>query len=293
MATQGGILAAMLTPFDAKGALASGDIPALVDYILGTGVDGLYAGGSSGECVLQSVEERAEVLRVLADYARNKCKLVAHVGSAATGDAVELAALADSLGYDAVSAIPPFYYPHDADSITAYYKAIADAADLPVIIYNIPALTGVDLGMSGLLALLQDHRITGVKFTSTDLFQFWRLRQAAPDKEFYFGTDEMFLAACATGADGGIGSTYNLIGDVYVGIKEAISTGDMDKARRLQAKSNELVVALLQTGVLPGLKHALNRLGVPVGSCRKPFRPSSNDSLKKLDAWMDTNLGDK
>lgn len=285
-----GIYAAMLTPFQKDESISVAGIGPLVDYILSTGVDGLYAGGSSGECILQSRDERELLLTELAHYAKDKCTLIAHVGAASTADAVALAKVAGQQHYDAVSAIPPYYYPHSAESIQDYYKAIVDAAGLPLIIYNIPALTGVDLGTQGLLKLMSDDRITGVKFTATDLFQFWQLRQAAPDKSFYFGTDEMFLAASATGADGGIGSTYNLIGDVYVGISDAVAAGDIDKARQLQAKSNELVQLLLGTGVLPGLKHALNRLGVPVGPCRRPFSPPTTESLGLLDRWLEQNL---
>lgn len=285
-----GILAAMLTPFSNNNEVDPDRLGPLVDYILSNGVDGLYAGGSTGECILQSTSERSLLLTELANYARGKCTLVAHVGSAATDDAVKLAKVAAQSGYDAVSAIPPYYYPHSMDSINDYYKAIVDAAGLPLIIYNIPVLTGVDLGTQGLLKLLEDERIIGVKFTATDLYQFWNLRQAASGKAFFFGTDEMFLAASATGADGGIGSTYNLIGNVYAGIARAVAQGDLATARELQARSNTLVNVLLKTGVIPGLKYAMNRLGVPLGQCRAPFKAPSAQSLKQLDAWMDENL---
>ena len=101
----------------------------------------------------------------------------------------------------------------------------------------------------------------------------------------------MFLGAAAIGADGGIGSTYNLIGDVYVGIHEAIEAGDIDTARRLQAKSCTLVEILIETGVMPGLKYALRRQGVPVGPCRRPFSLPVPAALARLDRWMDENLG--
>lgn len=290
MTINGGILAAMLTPFEQNGEICTAAVPALVDYILSTGVDGLYAGGSSGECILQSTEERATLLESLAGCAKGRCTLIAHVGSASTDTATTLGRLAGELGYDGVSAIPPFYYPHDSQSIVNYYKSIASASGLPLIIYNIPALTGVDLGTSGLMQLLKDDRIIGIKFTATDLFQYWQLRSAAPDKQFFFGTDEMFLSAAATGTDGGIGSTYNLIGDVYVGIMSAIKNGDLATARELQYKSNELVDVLKQTGVLPGLKYALTKLGVPVGQCREPFQPPTPESLVLLDNWMERHM---
>jgi len=148
----------------------------------------------------------------------------------------------------------------------------------------------VELGTRRLLELLADDRIAGVKFTASDLFQFWKLRTAAPGKSFFFGTDEMFLAASATGTDGGIGITYNLIGNVYRGISDAVARGDLDAARTLQARSSSLVKGLLKTGVLPSLKYAMNRLGIPVGQCRAPFHAPDAQSLQRLDAWMDEHL---
>jgi len=290
MGTNSGIYSAMLTPFNADHSISIAGIPALVDYSLMNGLDGLYVGGSSGESILQSAQERALVLTEVAAYAKTRCKLIAHVGAPSTRDAVSLARLAGQQGYNSVSAIPPIYYPYDFESISDYYKSIVDAAGVPLIIYNLPALTGVDLGTDGLLKLLEDDSICGVKYTAQNLFQFWQLRQAAPDKDFFFGTDEMFLGASAMGADGGIGSTYNLIGDVYVGISKAVAAGDLDGARLLQNKANELVALLLTTGVLPGLKHALNYLGVPVGPCRRPFRPAPEAALAQLEAWMCDNL---
>jgi len=289
MTVSGSIFAALLTPFDDNGNISAQRIPALVDFILAQGVHGLYAGGSTGEGILQSREERALHLTSLAEYARGKCTLIAHVGAAATGDAVALAATAKAAGYDAVSAVPPYYYKHAFDDISAYYFAIAEATDLPLIIYNVPALTGTDLSTQKLLDLMRDPRIAGAKFTSPDLFQFQQLRASAPSKKFYFGTDEMFLGAAAIGSDGGIGSTYNLIGDVYLGIEAAVQAGDIEKARRLQAKANELIAILLKTGVMPGLKHALNAMGISVGPCRAPFSPPDADSLRRLDSWLADN----
>ena len=290
MSIPGSIFAAMLTPMRDDGSVAPERIRALVDFILSRGVEGLYAGGSTGECVLLGRDERAELLSALASEAGGRCSLVAHVGAASTGDAVALARLAGRAGYDAVSAIPPYYYKFSFQEIADYYAAIADAAGLPLIVYNIPSLTGVDLGTDQLLELLRDPRVGGIKFTDKNVFQFSRLRQAVPGKRFYFGTDEMFICAAAAGTDGGIGSTYNLIGDVYVGIRAAVEEGDIATARALQTKANDLIEILIQTGVVPGLKHAMNRLGVPVGGCRRPFRPPPPDALRKLEAWMDDNL---
>jgi N-acetylneuraminate lyase len=289
MDISGSIFAATLTPMRADGSIAPEGVAPLTDFILSKGVHGLYVSGSTGESVLQSRAERAEIITATAEHARGKCTLIAHVGAASTGDAIALAEVAKEQGYDAVSAVPPYYYKHNFADIADYYRAIADASGLPLIIYNIPALSGTDLSTDKLLELMEDDRIAGVKFTAQDLFQFGELRKAAPHKKFYFGTDEMFIGAAAIGTDGGIGSTYNLIGDVYLAVEQAIAVGDVDEARKQQRKANDLIAVLLKVGVIGGLKHALNRLGVPVGPCRRPFSPMSADGIKLLDAWLDAN----
>ena len=289
MDISGSIFAATLTPMRADGSIAPEGVAALTDFILSKGVHGLYVSGSTGESVLQSRAERAEILTATAEHARGKCTLIAHVGAASTGDATALAEVAGKQGYDAVSAVPPYYYKHNFADIADYYRAIADASGFPLIIYNIPALSGTDLSSEKLLELMEDDRIAGVKFTAQDLFQFGELRKAAPHKKFYFGTDEMFIGAAAMGTDGGIGSTYNLIGDIYLAVEQAVAAGDIDEARMQQRKANDLIAILLKTGVIGGLKHALNRLGVPVGPCRRPFSPMSADSIKLLDTWLDAN----
>jgi N-acetylneuraminate lyase len=289
MKLEGSVFAALLTPFEDDGSVSARRIPGLVDFVLSKGVHGLYAGGSTGEAMLQSREERAFHLEALAEHARGRCTLIAHVGSASTSDSVALSKVAMATGYHAVSAVPPYYYRHGFDDIAAYYRSIADAAGLPVIIYNVPVLSGTDLPTDRLLELMEDDRIAGAKFTAQDLFQFQRLRALAPNKRFYFGTDEMFLGAAAMGTDGGIGSTYNLIGDVYLGIEAAVNDGNIERARQLQNKANELVAILMQSGAIPGLKYALDRIGVPVGPCRAPFGAPTGGAAALLDTWLADN----
>jgi N-acetylneuraminate lyase len=120
MQISGSIFAALLTPFDDNGAVSPERVGPLVDFVLSQGVDGLYASGSTGESVLQSEQERATLLTALAEYARGKCTLIAHVGSASTPEATALAKLAGQHGYDAVSAVPPYYYKHKFDDIHDY-----------------------------------------------------------------------------------------------------------------------------------------------------------------------------
>lgn len=290
MEIPGAIHAAMLTPMKGDAAIAVECIEPLADYIFSCGVDGLYVGGSTGEAMLMSRDERADVLRATAEVAIGRGALIAHVGAASTHDAVALATVAADAGYDAVAAVPPFYYKFSFNEIADYYRTIADAAGLPLMVYNIPSLTGVALGTERLIELLAMPGIGGIKYTANDIFEFTRLRNSTPGRKCFFGSDEMFISAAAAGTDGGIGSTYNLIGDVYVGIMEAVAEGNIDRARQLQSKAHSLIEILLQTGVVEGLKYAMERTGIPVGPCRRPFRPAPKEALAKLDAWLDTQM---
>src|SRR6056297_1830594 len=130
-----GIFSALLTPFDSAGAIDHGATEGLVAFQKRLGVAGLYVGGSSGEAMAQSVEERATYLRLVAKLAADQVGLIAHVGTVATDDAIGLAAVAADAGYDAISAITPFYYPFSRAEVMAHYLEIADKAALPLIVY--------------------------------------------------------------------------------------------------------------------------------------------------------------
>ena len=278
----------MLTPFDAKGAVDVAAIGPMVDQVLSQGIDGLYVGGSTGECVLMSTEQRIVLLKALAEYAKGECSIVAHVGSAATGDAARLAEVAAEAGYDAVSAVPPYYYKFSPDDILAYYDTIASASALPLIVYHIPTLSSVNLSLAHLEKLLADDRVAGIKFTDSDLFKFERLMTFAPQKLHYFGSDEMFLGASAMGAYGGIGSTYQrhrrtLRCHAPCGRQRRHGHG----SRLFRSRSIPSSRFLLEVGVIPGLKHAMNRLGNNVGTCLPPFRALDPAPVARLEAWLD------
>ena len=137
----GGIHAALLTSFNKDDAIDRKSTEALVRFIIGQGVHGLYVSGSSGEAMLQSIDERAECLRHVADCAKGKLKLIAHVGAVATRDVIKLADVARSSGYDAISAVTPYYYQFSRSEVMSQYRTVADNAALPLIIYNFPAIT--------------------------------------------------------------------------------------------------------------------------------------------------------
>jgi N-acetylneuraminate lyase len=266
-----GIFAALMTPFDEADALDRAATTELVEFQVAQGLQGLYVGGSSGEAMLQSRDERAEVLDVVAEANRGRLRLIAHVGAVATRDVLALAGHAHRAGYAAISAIPPFYYPFSRAEVMAHYLEIADGAALPLIIYNFPAIA-TGFTMAEFDRLLAHPRIIGVKHTSTDLFALERLSRNHPDAIIYNGYDEMCLAGLAMGAKGAIGTTYNFMGDVFVELAALAAAGRLGEALALQRMANVVIEALVELGVMPASKAALEMLGLRMGLARKPFR---------------------
>lgn len=276
-----GIFAALLTPFDDNERVDHGATAALVEFQVRQGLQGLYVGGSSGEAMLQSQAERAEYLRTVAAANAGRLHLIAHVGTVATRDALELSEVAQAAGYEAISAVTPFYYPFSRTEVMAHYIAIADQAALPLIVYNFPAIAQA-FSVSELGTLLQHPRIIGVKHTSTDLFALDRLRRHNPDALVYNGYDEMCLAGLCMGAQGAIGTTYNFMGDVFVEIARLVAASSLPEAQRLQRMANLVIEVLIECGVMPSSKALLDLMGVRAGPSRRPFRTLGADDRAKL-----------
>ncbi|MCP8937769.1 N-acetylneuraminate lyase [Alsobacter sp. SYSU M60028] len=279
----GGILSALVTPFRPDGAVNLDAIPALVELQLAQGVHGFYVGGSTGEAFLQTPQERIDVLREVARAARGRGRLIAHVGAIATQDSLRMGAAAAEAGYDAVSAIPPFYYDFSRDDLLAHYMRLVEEVSLPLIVYNFGGRVG-RLTADDLLRLLDEPKVAGVKHTSQDLYLLERFKRHRPDAVIFNGYDEMCLAGLAMGADGAIGTTYNVMGDLFVALEAAFRVGDLPRARALQVRANTLIDVLIEVGVFPGTKALLKALGVDCGECRAPFRPLSPDQSQRLQA---------
>jgi len=281
-----GVMPALLTPFNHQQQLDTQSLRQLVRFNIAQGMDGLYVGGSTGEAFVQSSAERQEVLEIVAEEAKGKITLIAHVGTVSTHESQQLAQAASRFGYDAVSAVTPFYYPFSFEEHCDHYRGIIDSAQgLPMVVYNIPALSGVKLSLDQINTLVTLPGVGALKQTSGDLFQMEQIRRAHPDLVLYNGYDEIFASGLLAGADGGIGSTYNIMGWRYQGIVKALKKGDIATAQALQTKCNEVIDLLIKVGVFRGLKTVLHYMDViEVPLCRKPFAPVDEKYLPELRA---------
>ena len=284
-----GIFPALLTPFTNSGKINEKALEALVLMNMKKGVDGFYAGGSTGEAFLLSSDERKYILDIVSDTVKGKCTLISHVGSISTDEAIRLAKHASEAGADAISAIPPFYYNFSFPEIKSYYYDIVSSVNLPMIIYNFPAFSGVSLNEENISEFLCDKRFMGVKHTSNDFFSLERFKNKFPDAFMYNGFDEMFLAGLSMGADGGIGSTYNFMAEKFIEIYKLFNENKSAQAVKIQSEVNDIIKMIIKIGVLPAEKEILNQMGLDFGFCRSPFKkPDDNDKkiiskiIKKL-----------
>lgn len=281
-----GVMPALLTPFDAQQKIDKESLRRLVRFNIAQGIDGVYVGGSTGEAFIQSLAEREEVLEIVAEEGKGKITLIAHVGCVSTAESQQLAAAAKRYGFDAVSAVTPFYYPFSFEEHCDHYRAIIDSADgLPMVVYNIPALSGVKLTLEQINQLVTLPGVGALKQTSGDLYQMEQIRRAHPELVLYNGYDEIFASGLLAGADGGIGSTYNIMAWRYLGIVQALKEGDTAKAQQLQHECNKVIDLLVKVGVFRGLKtvlHYMDVLSVPL--CRKPFAPVEDKFQAELKA---------
>ncbi len=280
-----GIHVALLSGFADDGAFDERRQRNMTEYAVRQTVDGLYVGGSSAEAALMGRDELAAQLGLVADLARGKT-LIAHVGQPSTRDSIHLAGVARDAGYHAVSALPPFSFPYSIDQIADFYRAIADGCGLPLIVYEVPSRVGRASPLEQLETILALDGVAGMKFTSPDLFLLRRLQKRFTDRIFFFGIDEMFAAAAALGVDGGIGTTYNLIGGLYRRIYDAVAASDVGTARELQYLSQDLVEHIFRVGVIPGVKHLLSLHGVDCGPCRLPLKLGAAEHVEAMTRWF-------
>ena len=189
-----GLYTALATPFGENDAIDIGSLNTLVDFVLAQNLEGIYVGGSTGEALLLDTEERETVLREVLAQCQGNARVIGQVGSLSTRESTRLAEFCAREGCAAVSAIPPIYFPYKSEDIVSYYKDIASAAgDIPVIIYNVPAMSDVHFSMDDIRTLLSIDNVVGIKQTVADMYQMERIHRLFPDAVLFNGYDETFL----------------------------------------------------------------------------------------------------
>lgn len=280
-----GVFCALNAIYDKNDNIDAKKIKELVKVYKSLGVKGVYACGSTGEGFLLSTEERKQVAAAVKKAAGDDFTVIVHVGCASTKESIELAKHAESIGADAVSAVPSVYYHLPAESVKLHWEAIINATDVPFIIYNIPQLTGFDLSPAMLAEFAENEKVIGVKNSADPVFLMERYRVAAGDDFIIFnGSDEQFVGGRIMGADAGIGGTYGCMPELFVALDKLVNENKFEEAKKLQYKINDCIFDLLACKSLYGAaKQVISlRFGIDCGQPRSPFLPVSEDEAKPI-----------
>ena len=284
-----GIYPALLTPMSDDGSTVNyAALRQLVEMQIQCGVHGFFVCGGSGEGILLTTEERRQILETVLDQSAGRAKVIAHVGAVSTAQGQELARHASTLDVAAIAAIPPIYFKVDATALREHYAMIAEGAgDKPLWVYNIPSATGVEITAAVMGDLLTIPTVSGIKYSSYNLFDMKKIIGLRPNITVHSGFDEVCVAGLTMGAHGAIGSTYNVLPTTFVKLYEAATRGDWATAQEIQGQANQVIQALISVPLMAGMKAILDAWGIPCGGPRRPQRPLTTAERQSILAAVE------
>ena len=281
-----GVMPALVTPLDANEKINVPVLNQLLNDLLAKGADGFYLCGATGEGIAVKTEERMllaeEAIKTVGD--RKPC--IVQVASGNFEDAIRLAKHAEKVGAAAISATPPLFFSYDKDDVYNYYKKLADAVSIPMMIYYNPA-AGFHINADIAAKMFEIDNVTAIKWTSSDYYQMMRLKDITNgEMNIINGPDEMLLMGLSAGADGGIGTTYNFMFDIIRGIYDNFMKGDLVAAREYQTRAIRIISVLLNYKIIPAAKVVLEAQGYAVGNATFPMKRYSDEEKATIVAQM-------
>ena len=288
-----GSMPALVTPFDAGGAFDEKAFRELVEWQISEGTHGLVPVGTTGESPTLSHDEHNRVVEVCIEVANGRVPVIAGAGSNSTAEAIELAKHAESAGADGVLVVSPYYNKPNQQGLKAHFKAVADAISVPVILYNIPGRSIVDISVSTMKELFTEcENIVGVKDATANLGRASEQRHVLGNEFIQLsGEDITALGFNAHGGQGCISVTANVAPSLCSQFQEAMLSGDYSKALTIQDRLAPLHRAIFLEPSPGGIKYALSLLGKCENNLRLPLVPISNETEKEVrDAMVHAGL---
>ncbi|MBU4075577.1 MAG: 4-hydroxy-tetrahydrodipicolinate synthase [Euryarchaeota archaeon] len=277
-----GVLPALITPFTKDNRVDKDGIRQNIEFLIDGGVSGVVPCGTTGEAATLSLQEHEKVIEYAIEY--SSVPVVAGTGSNNTTEALELTRFAHDAGADAALLITPYYNKPNDSGMLKHFKTIAEAVDIPIIIYNVPSRTGINLKPELTAELAKVSNIVGIKEASGNLDQITRIIELTKDEDFTVlsGDDGLTLPILSIGGSGVISVVANVAPKLVVSMVEAFRSGDLERARELHLALAPLIRAMfLETNPVP-VKKAVELIGLPAGNLRLPLAPISPDNEKKL-----------
>ena len=273
---------ALITPFDENNEINYSRLREILEFHVINHTDAIIVTGTTGEGSTLTDEEKISLMEFTVEIINNRIPVIAGTGSNNTKNAVEFSKRAERTGVNGLLVVTPYYNKGNENGIYEHYKAIAEAVKIPIILYNVPSRTGVNLSISLLKKLAQIENITALKEASGNISYVAEVAREVPKLDIYSGNDDMVVPVLSLGGKGVISVSANIIPDINHEMVVSFLNGDIEKARELQLKYNDLVNALfLETNPVP-IKEAMIFLGYEVGNCRLPLGMMEESNRAKL-----------
>lgn len=280
-----GVFPALITPLTKEEKLNVSALETLLQFEMKKGADGFYIGGATGEGLLLDIPERKKLCEKSIEFIGKEKTKIVHITDINFRNTIALAKHAEACGADAISSIAPIYFKYDENDIYNYYKEIAQNVNIPLIIYY-TAAAGVNMSTDLFCRLFEIDNITGVKWTSSNYYELIKLRERCPDANIFNGPDEMLVCGLSSGADGGIGSTYNVMYPLIRSIYDHFRAGNMTEALEQQKKADKIINVMLHYSVIPVCKMILEEMGIAVGHASFPMTRYSKEERAAIKAEL-------
>jgi 4-hydroxy-tetrahydrodipicolinate synthase len=277
-----GIFVPLATPFGPDGGVSAPALKRLIDWVIDNGASGIVPCGTTGESATLTHEEHHRVISLSVEYAAGRVPVIAGTGSNSTTEAIHLTVAADEIGVDGMLVIVPYYIRPGQQGMIEHFKAVAAATHKPIIIYNVPKRTGVNMDASTVMTLSKVDNITGIKDASGDLMQTMAIIEGTREFSVLTGDDNLLFPLVALGGHGGICTSAHFLPGEWVRLLEYTQTGKLAEARRLHYKLLPLAQALFCEPNPTPLKAALNLVGMEVGAPRLPMMPATDACIARL-----------
>ena len=280
----GGLMPAMVTPFDERGEVDLGATEAVIERFIEAGVSGISPLGSTGEASHLTADERKSFADEIVRIVGGRVPLVSGVGATGTRETVELARHAEEVGTDAVLVVSPFYWKVGEEGLFKHFATVAESVDIPVVVYNLPMLTGIDLSPSLIGRIAAEcPNVSGLKDTVTEYFHtvgvLREVKRVRSDFSVLSGWEDLILPSVLAGGDGSICGLANVAPELFVGLVRTAKDGDLQRAAELHRRVLSLVtLGAYSDPAIGAIKLAMGKLGIPISpTVRGPALPATDE----------------
>lgn len=279
-----GIICAMITPFDENQNINPQATCELIDYLIDKGVYGLFILGTNGECHVLTDDEKVEFAKIVINHTNNRVPVFVGTGGNSTREVITLSKRMEEIGANALSIITPYFVTPTQQELILHYKSIADSVNLPIMMYNMPGKTGINIEPDSVRELSKIKNIVGIKDSSGRLDNMKAYIEATEGEDFsiFSGSDSLILDSLKAGGKGAVAATANFLTEIDIAIYENFMNGDLEKAQEAQNSIEELR-RILKLGTIPSvIKKTVVLNGINVGTARLPVTEPTGESLEEI-----------